>query len=100
MTQSIVHSDFVTEDDIIAEYTTISCAHGDTVSYPVVAIAVTAGDRKEILHAAVSNKLPQAALIGWDAQPFLQHPLDSPQQHQTSKHRPPRVGVGTSLLHR
>ena len=30
-------------------------------------MAVNVGGKEAILHAAVSKRLPQAALIGWDA---------------------------------
>ena len=99
-TQSIVHSDYVSEDDIDG-HTTICCAHGDTVTYPIAAVEVKIGDKKKILHAAVSTKLPQAALIGWDAQPFLMD-IFQPQPHLTSTQQSPyrRANRGNPRLRR
>jgi hypothetical protein len=42
--QSLVHSDLITEEDIIDQYTTIRCMHGDKVSYPLAVIKVGIGE--------------------------------------------------------
>ena len=61
--QSLVHSDFVTKEDIIDEHTTIRCMHGDEVTYPLAVVKVGIGGKDVIMNAAVSNTLPRAALL-------------------------------------
>ena len=45
-TQSMVHSDLITDDDLLNESTTVRCAHGDSVTYPLAPIAVRIGGKK------------------------------------------------------
>ena len=61
-THSMVHSDYVSDTDLLNEHISIHCAHGDTRSYPIAGVAVTIGGTTAITKAAVSPKLPQATL--------------------------------------
>ena len=87
-TQSILHSDLVTDDDLLDESTTVRCAHG-ALSLTPWHIAVRIGGKKVIVNAAVSSTLPQSAIIGWDA-PSLLHLLPKAGNRQLCE----RVGVG------
>ena len=44
-TQTLVHKDLVTDDDILDGEVTIGCAHGDTSSYPLAAININIGGK-------------------------------------------------------
>ena len=87
-TQSLVHADFVTKDDILDGAVPIRCIHGDAHEYPVAPIEVEIEGQKAIVHAAVSRTLSQPAVLGWDAPTFLQK-LPRPQQQLEE-----RVGIG------
>ena len=71
--QSLVHSDLITEEHIIDQYTTIRCMHGDEVSSPLAVVKVGIVEREVIMNAAVSDTLPRAALLGWDMPELLFH---------------------------
>ena len=64
--KTLVHRKFVTPADMVEGEITISCAHGDSVSYPLAAIQVSLGGRDLLVHVGVVDKLPAAALLGWD----------------------------------
>ena len=64
--KTLVHADFVTTADLLEGDITIACAHGDLVRYPLGAVKFTLGGREFIATAAVADKLPVAALLGWD----------------------------------
>ena len=57
-THSIVHSDYVSEDDIIDGHTTIRCTHGDMVTYPIAAVVVKIGN-KILLQQSLPNLTKQ-----------------------------------------
>ena len=60
-TQTLVHKELVTDDDILDGEVTIRCAHGDTASYPLAVVKISI-----ITTAAVSSTLPTSVLLGWD----------------------------------
>ena len=64
--KTLVHSDLVTQDDILEGVVNIQCAHGDIVSYPLAAVKIAVEGKEIIAHAAVAQSLPVAALLGWD----------------------------------
>ena len=70
-TQTLVHKDLVTDDDILDGEVTIRCAHGDTSSYPLAAIKLNIGGKDIITTAGVSSTLPASALLGWDVPELL-----------------------------
>ena len=88
-TQSLVHANYVRGEDMLDECVPIQCIHGETWDYPVSPIDVELGGVKMILKAAVSTKLPQPVVLGWDAPAFLQRLL-RPQNHHVDE----RVGIG------
>ena len=92
-TQSMVHKDFISDGDILEEHTTIRCAHGDSVAYPLATIIVQVGRTRVVVKAAVSSTLPQDAIIGWDA-PEILTMLTQPTKAYT-RQLSKRVGIGT-----
>ena len=85
------------EEDLIDQYTTIRCMHGDEVSYPLAVVKVGIGEREVIMNAAVSDTLPRAALLGWDMPELLSHiGGDSWKTTSADEQLAARVGVGTA----
>ena len=64
-TKTLVRSELVSNKDLLGEETTICCAHGDVVSYPLAAVKMSIGG-ENVVKAGVSRTLPTSALIGWD----------------------------------
>ena len=52
------------------ESTVIQCAHRDAIAYPLETIELEIQGKPVIVDAAVSNTLPQSALVGTDV-PWL-----------------------------
>ena len=70
-TKTLVRGDLVQEEDILQGKTTISCVHGDTVSYPIATVKIQVGGKEATTEAAVSSTLPVSALLGWDIPDLL-----------------------------
>ena len=95
--QSLVHSDLITEEDVIDQFTTIRCMHGDEVSYPLAVVKVGIGEQEILMNAAVSDTLPRASLLGWDMLELLSHiGGDSRKATSADEQLAARVGVGTA----
>ena len=88
-TQSLVHAKYVTSEDVLEESVSIRCIHGEIRDYPVAPIQVEIGGVKAIVKAAVSKKLPQSVVLGWDAPAILQQWLQHLNQDLEE-----RVGIG------
>ena len=48
------------------DVSTIRCAHGDTVLYPLAKVTLEVGGRRMEVEAAISDTLPMSALLGTD----------------------------------
>ena len=87
-TQTLVHKDLVTDDDVLDGEVTVRCAHNDTTSYPLAVIKVNIGGRDIITTAAVSSTLPASILLGWDVPDLLKLVKDEmPYQEKTTKEK-------------
>ena len=75
-TQSMVREDLVPPDRRADGETTITCAHGDRVVYPLTAVSVGVGSQHLIVRAGVSRTLPVPVLLGRDV-PELEQLLES-----------------------
>ena len=75
-TQSMVREDLVPPDRRADGETTITCAHGDRVVYPLTAVSVGVGSQHLIVRAGVSRTLPVPVLLGQDV-PELEQLLES-----------------------
>ena len=65
--RTIVRKELVPESKMCGrETTTIKCAHGDTVTYPLAEIELEIGDVSIVVEAAVSETLPMSVLLGTD----------------------------------
>ena len=75
-TQSMVREDLVPPDRRADGETTITCAHGDRVVYPLAAVSVGVGSQHLVVRAGVSHTLPVPVLLGRDV-PKLAQLLES-----------------------
>ena len=62
-TQSMVREDLVPPDRRADGETTITCAHGDRVVYPLTAVSVGVGSQHLVVRAGVSRTLPVPVLL-------------------------------------
>ena len=69
----IVRRDLVGEERWLeGESTVIQCAHGDAIAYPLATIELEIQGRPVLVDAAVSDTLPQSALVGIDVPGLLE----------------------------
>ena len=66
--RTMVKWELISEDDLTGEATTIRCAHGDTVLYPLATVRTSVGDYSVEVEAAASTTLPVSVLMGTDIQ--------------------------------
>ena len=64
--KTLVHKSFVSPTEISNKSITISCAHGDSITYPLAHVKISICKRDIIIQAALVDKLPVAVLLGWD----------------------------------
>ena len=64
--RTMVKRELIFEDDLTGEATTIRCAHGDTVLYPLATVRISVGNYSVEVEAAASTTLPVSALTGTD----------------------------------
>ena len=64
--KTLVHGSFVTPTQMTDKHITISCAHGDSITYPLADVKIAVGKSEFVIQAAVVDRLPVAALLGWD----------------------------------
>ena len=82
--RTLVQEDLVPPEVICEREVTITCAHGDTITYPVAHINISVGSLPDVVKAAVSKNLPAAVLLGWDVSE-LKTLLKHVQQAQPQK---------------
>ena len=70
-TRTLVREDLVPTRSRVDGKVTIRCAHGDSVTYPLVETHIRVAGRELTLTAAVSKTLPAALLLGRDAPELL-----------------------------
>ena len=71
--KTIVQRDLVGEEQWLeGELTTIQCAHGDTIAYPLAAIELEVQGKPVLVNAAVSDTLPQSVLVRTDVPGMLE----------------------------
>ena len=67
-TRTMVHNKLVPPSCIQeGRVTTIRCAHGDTLLYPLAEVTIQVADKTLVVEAAVSATLPVSVLLGTDA---------------------------------
>ena len=64
--KTLVGGDLISPTDFTGQTIIIRCAHGDTVPYPIANVKICLNGKDISVQAAVADKLPAAALIGWD----------------------------------
>ena len=71
--KTIVRRDLVGEERWLeGESTVIQCAHGDAIAYPLGTIELEIQGKPVLVGAAVSDTLPQSALVGTDVLGLLE----------------------------
>ena len=86
--KTIVRRDLVGEEQWLeGESTIIQCAHGDAIAYPLAEVQLQIQGKSMLVKAAVSDILPQSALVGTDVPGMLEmlqgaaeleeHPIES-----------------------
>ena len=70
--RTIVRRDLVEDEQWLdGESTIIQCTHGDAMAYPLAEVSVEIEGKPVFVKAAVSDTLPQAALVGTDVPGML-----------------------------
>ena len=64
--RTMVKRELISEDDLTGEATTIKCAHGNTVLYPLATVRISVGDYSVEMEAAALTTLPVSVLMGTD----------------------------------
>ena len=88
MLKIIVRRDLVGEEQRLeGKPTIIQCAHGDAIAYPLAEVQLQIQGKSMLVRAAVSDILPQSALVGTDVPGMLEmlqgaanleeHPIES-----------------------
>ena len=71
--KTIVWRDLVGEEQWLEEESTIiQCAHGDAIAYPLAEVQLQIQGKSVLVRAAVSDTLPQLALVGTDVPGMLE----------------------------
>ena len=69
--QTLVHSRFVSDSDLLEDQIELRCAHGDSIAYPIAKVSVQIGEQNYHVRAAVSSTLPRDVLLGKDVPDLL-----------------------------
>ena len=64
--RTMIRKELVSEVELTGEVTTIRCAHGDVVLYPLVMVEISMENYIMEVEAAVSTTLPVSVLVGTD----------------------------------
>ena len=62
--KTMIHRDLVPVEKVSRETVDIQCAHGDSVTCPIVEVSMKVGNHPFTVQAVVSDQLPVPVLVG------------------------------------
>ena len=64
--QTLVRQELIPNGKVMSGQSSIRCAHGDVIKYPMAYVRIRVGAMEFTVNAGVSNRLPTSVLLGTD----------------------------------